>query len=165
MAEILHDHGLRAGATRDLEGALGGAGIIVLASEQIERAAARVDLVELARDVAIDHVEVQVALEHAGPALHVVPQRFPAAFLRRGRCNQARHDAGRDLAAVHVGPMQPAHIVVWVDLGEDSSPMMARNLSGCSCARCSTMRPPIEQPITTGLSSSSADETSRTMRT
>src|SRR5205807_9893145 len=107
----------RAGTSRDFERALGGAGIIVFAGEQIERATARVDLIKLARNVAIGHVEVQVALEHAGPALHVVPQRFPAAFGGRGRRDKPRDDASRYFAAVHVGPVQPAHIVVWVDLG------------------------------------------------
>src|ERR1043165_1506749 len=58
VAEVFHDDRLRAGAARDLQRALGSAGIVVLAGEQIERAAPRVDLVELAGDVAVDHVEM-----------------------------------------------------------------------------------------------------------
>ena len=38
---------------------------------------------------------------------------------------------------------------------------MARKRSGCSSARCSAMRPPIEQPIRIGRSSSSAVMISR----
>ena len=71
-----------------VERALGGAGIVVFAGEQIKRAALDVDLADAAADVAVDGVEMQVAFEHAGSALHVVPQRFPALGLRRGRRDQ-----------------------------------------------------------------------------
>ena len=122
MTQILHDRRLRAGAARDFERALGGAGIIVFAGEQIERAAPRVDVVELVGDVAVDHVEIEIALEHAGAALHVVPQRFPAAVIGRGRRDQPRHDAGGHFAAVHVGAVQPARVVIGIDLGRGFEP-------------------------------------------
>ena len=42
-----------------------------------------------------------------------------------------------------------------------SSAIRARNSAACAIARLSTMRPPIEQPMTTGLSSSMALQKAR----
>ena len=70
-----------------------------------------------AADVAVDLVEMQVALEHAGAAHQVVPQRFPAVVVRRGRRHQPGHHAGRDLAAMHVRPVQPLDVVIGRDVG------------------------------------------------
>src|SRR4051812_45811658 len=69
MPEALHDRRFRAGALRHVERGLGGAGIIIFAGQEIKRRGAAVDLVDPAADVAIDLVEMQVALEHAGTAL------------------------------------------------------------------------------------------------
>src|SRR5580692_5205581 len=52
------------------------AGEIVLAGQQIERTGAGVDPLNAAAQVAIDPVEVKIALEHARSALHVAPQGF-----------------------------------------------------------------------------------------
>src|SRR5688572_29100987 len=74
MAEPLHDGRVRAGATADIERCLAGAGIVVLAREQIKVGLAPIDLVDLVADVAVNLVEMKIAFEHAGPALQVVPQ-------------------------------------------------------------------------------------------
>ena len=65
---------------------------------------------------------MQVALEHAGPALQVMPQRFPAVVVRRGRSDQPRDHAGRHLAAVHVAAMQPVHVVIRRDIRRGLKP-------------------------------------------
>ena len=122
MPEPLHDRGFRAGALRHIERAFAGARIVVFAGEQIERRGAPVDLVHLVADVAVHLVEMQVALEHAGPALQVVPQRFPAVVVGRGRRDQPRHHAGRHLAAVHVAAMQPVHVVIRRDMRRGLQP-------------------------------------------
>src|SRR5256885_13798650 len=95
MTEVFHDGRLRASAARDFERALGRAGIIVFAGEQIERAAARVDVVELVGDIAVDHVELEVTLEHAGTALHVLPQRLTAPFVGGRVRDKDRYATGR----------------------------------------------------------------------
>src|SRR3546814_14972526 len=91
--------------------------IIVLAAEQVERAAGGVDLAEPAADVAVDGVEEQVAFEDARPALHVVPQRLPALRCRTLRSHQAGDPAGRALAAVHVAAVQPFELEVTPENG------------------------------------------------
>src|SRR5581483_8069045 len=58
-----------------------------------------------------DAVEVQIALEDAGAALHVHPERLPARDIRTLRREQARDQPGADLAAVHVGAMEPVEVV------------------------------------------------------
>src|SRR5262247_1331650 len=78
MPEPLHDDGLGAGAARHVERTFGRARIIVFAGEQEQRAAFCVDQIDAVADVAVDLVEIEVALEHARAALHVVPQRLPA---------------------------------------------------------------------------------------
>lgn len=60
---------------------------------------------------------MQVAAEHAGAALHVVPQRLPPFGLGALRRHQAGDDGSTDLAAMHVRPVRPAHVVVWHDVG------------------------------------------------
>src|SRR5262249_6124814 len=142
-----------------------GTGIVVFAGEQEERTALYVDLVDTITDVPIDHVEVEIAFEHAGSALHVVPQCLPALGGGRGWRKEARHDAGANHAAVHVGPIEPGKIVVGIgmrrsfeaDKGAEPLRVLMREMQ--------TMRPPIEQPTATGLSSSSASATSMIIRT
>src|SRR6202040_1756801 len=81
------------------------------AREQIERAKARVDGAHAPAEIAVDAVEMQVALEHAGTALHVHPERLPACDLRALRREEPRDQTGADLAAMDVGPMEPSRVV------------------------------------------------------
>ena len=53
----------------------------------------------------------------------------------------------------------------FIDRGEYRSPMAARKYSPWRSARCSTARPPIEQPITTGFSRPSARQKAITVST
>ena len=92
------------------------AGIIIFARQQEQRAAPGVDLRDAAADVAVDLVEIEIALEHAGTALHVVPQRFPALLVRRVGADQAGDDGGADFAAMHVRPVQEIQIVIGIDM-------------------------------------------------
>ena len=57
--------------------------------EQLEPRFLTINLVQPVADVAIDLVEMQVALEHARPALHVVPQRLPPVIVGCRRRDQA----------------------------------------------------------------------------
>ena len=109
-------------AAGQLAGVVGRAGVVVLAGEQIERAFAGVDLGHAAAHVAVGGVEVEVALEHAGAALHVVPDRLPAVGLGRGRGDQARDHAAAHLAAVHVRAVQPVEVVVGIGVGAGLQP-------------------------------------------
>ena len=79
-------------------------------------AATGVDLCDAAADVAIELVEIQIALEDAGAALHVVPDRFPALAIRRIRPDQAGDDGAGDLTAMHVRPVQEIEIVIGIDM-------------------------------------------------
>src|SRR3990170_1687010 len=94
VADLLHDRDARAldllrGAAR----VLGRAGEVVLAGEEIERTGGRVDLPDAVAEVAVGAVEVEVALEDAGAALHVHPERVPArggGGVRGGGAGQPR---------------------------------------------------------------------------
>ena len=66
---------------------------------------------DLLAQVAVDAIEIEIALEHAGAALHVHPQRLVAADRRAVRRDQAGDQRGADLAAMHVGPVQPRRVV------------------------------------------------------
>ena len=112
MAEAGHD--LDAGAGDRFGGAdrvFRGAGIVVLPGQQVERAALGVDQVRPVAVIRILPVEVEVAAEHAGTALEVGPEGFPAMRLRRLGRDEAGDHRGADLAAVHVGPVQPGRVV------------------------------------------------------
>src|SRR5262249_5936760 len=81
VAPLLHYCHLR--ATDRLGGeqrVFGGAGEVVLAGEQIQRAASGVDSAQLAAQISIDPIEVQIALEPAGPTLHVLPKGLVPVF-------------------------------------------------------------------------------------
>ena len=91
---------------------VGRAGVVVLARQQVERAFGGVDLGHAAAHVAVGGVEVQVAFEHAGAALHVVPDRLPAVGLGRRRGDEPRDHAAAHLAAVHVRAVQPVEVVI-----------------------------------------------------
>ena len=112
MAAFLHDHRLGPvdGGGRAL-GILRGAGIVVLAGQQVERAAAGVDQMGAVAVVGILAVEVEVAFEDPRPALHVAPQGLPAVLVRRLRRHQAGDHGGADLAAMDVAAVQPARVV------------------------------------------------------
>src|SRR5438132_5305482 len=98
MAEAFHDRRLAAGdAARDRHRLLRRAGIIVFAREQEQQAAPGVDLSHPAADVAVDLVEIELAFEPAGAALHVVPQRLPAFAVGRVGADQAGDDGARNL--------------------------------------------------------------------
>src|SRR6516162_11805520 len=117
MAEALHDGDVAApddpGHGKSL---LRRAGVIVFARKKKQRAAARVDPADAASDVAIDLVEIKITLEHAWPALHVVPERLPAALLRCVGSDQSGNDGGADLAAMHIRPMQEIQVVIGIDM-------------------------------------------------
>ena len=104
-------------AAGEVAGVGGGAGVVVLAGQQVERAFAGVDLGDAGAHVAVGGIEMEVALEHAGAALHVVPDRLPAVGLGRGRGDQAGDHGPAHLAAVHVRAMQPVEVVVGVGVG------------------------------------------------
>jgi len=75
-----------------------------------------VDAVELATQIAVNAVKVQIAFEHAGATLHIMPQRFPTLGLGRLWRYEAGYGPGRDLAAMHVWSVQPARVVVRIDM-------------------------------------------------
>src|SRR5260370_23912641 len=107
VAEPLHDGDLAArNAAGDGKRFLRGAGIVVLAGQQKQRAAFGVDLRDPAANVAVDLVEIEVAFENAGSALHVMPQRLPALLVGRIGTDQPGDDGGGDLAAMYVAPVQ-----------------------------------------------------------
>ena len=118
----------------------------------------RPDLRHPVADVAVDLVEIEVALENPGAALHVMPQRFPAFAVRRVGSDQARDDGAADFAAMHVRPVQEVEIVIGIDMGAGLQADHGAKGFRCSSARCSAMRPPIEQPMTTGCSRRSASQ-------
>ena len=90
---------------------LGGAGEVVLAGQQIERADAGIDRLHLLAQVTVDAIEIEIAFEDAGPALHVHPQRLVAADRRALRCDQAGDQRRAHLAAMDVRTMQPRRVV------------------------------------------------------
>src|SRR5690349_12967098 len=112
MTETLHDGSWRTGAPGHVEGGFASAGIVVLTGEQEQRTTLDVDLVDAAANVTVDHVKVEVALEHSGTALHVVPERFPSLFRRDDRRDQAGNHAGANHAAMYVGPVEPGQIII-----------------------------------------------------
>ena len=116
---------------------------------------------DLAAQVAVDAIEIEVALEHARAALLVGPQRLVARGFRALRSDQSGDQRGADLAAMNVRRFSQdvSYQGCWKSAA--SSPISARNSAAWSIARLSTMRPPIEQPITTGLSSFNALQKAR----
>src|SRR5882724_2051039 len=54
------------------------AGKIIFTGEQIKRTHTGIDVLDPAAQIAIDPVEIQIALEDARPALHIGPQGFAA---------------------------------------------------------------------------------------
>ena len=117
MAETFHDCGGRARALGDVERCLGCAGIVIFAGQQEQRTAFDVDLVEPVANVAVECVEIEVALEHAWAALHVVPECFPAFGGGHRWRDQAGDHAGADHSAMHVGPVEPGQIVISLCVG------------------------------------------------
>jgi hypothetical protein len=64
---------------------------------------------------------------------------------------------------MHVAPVQEVEIVIGIDMRAGLQADNGAETIGSSSARCSAMRPPIEQPIRIGLSSPSAAEISSTI--
>jgi len=79
----------------------------------------------------------------------------------RVRPDQAGDDGGGNLAAMDVGAVQEIQVVIGIDMRAGLQADDGAEALGCSSARCSAMRPPIEHPIAMGLSSSSAVMMSR----
>ena len=71
---------------------------------------------DAAADIAVELVEIQIAFEHAGAALHVMPQRFPALVVGRIGSDQAGDDGGADFAAMDVGTVQEIQVVIGIDM-------------------------------------------------
>src|SRR3984893_5444846 len=118
MPEALHDGDFAPpDAAGHAERFLRGAGIVVFAGQQKQRAAAGVDLRDTASDVAVELVEIQIAFEDARTTLHVVPQRLPARRIGRIGPDQSGNDGGTDFAAVDVGTVQEIQVVIWIDMG------------------------------------------------
>ena len=67
MPHAVHDGGLSAlDAAREIAGVVGGAGVVVLTGEQIERAAAGIDLSDFLAQVPVHDVVIEIATEHTG---------------------------------------------------------------------------------------------------
>ena len=118
MPETLHDGDFAAGnAVGDRQRFLGRAGIVVFAGQQIRRTFARIDLGDAGPDVAVELVEIQIAFENAGAALHVMPQRFPALVVGRVGAHQSGNDGCGDFPAMDVGTVQEIQVVIGIDMG------------------------------------------------
>src|SRR5262245_61710365 len=114
MPELRHDRDVRArNGGSSAQRILRRAGEVVFAGQQIERAGTGVDGTDLGAKVAVDAVEIEIALEHAGAALPIHPQRLVAGDVWALRRDQARDQRGADLPAVHVGPVEPGGVVPW----------------------------------------------------
>src|ERR1700730_4934660 len=114
MPELLHndDFGTVDSSCR-AHRILGRAGEIILAGQQEQRAPAGVDRGNPPAQIAVNPVEIQIALEDAGPTLLVAPQRFPPRGVRALRRDQARDQRRADFAAVNIGTVQPGGVVPW----------------------------------------------------
>src|SRR3981081_1786411 len=100
MTELFHDGD--AGVRNRGGGPLGifrRAGEIILAREQIKRTYPGIDRLDPAAQVAIDAIEVQIALEDARTALLVGPQRFVSRDFGPLRRDQAGHPRRAAFAA------------------------------------------------------------------
>ena len=107
MAETVHDGQFgpvdhRCGIARSL----GRARMVVFSGQHEDRAFRGVDLAQALGHVPVHGVEVQVALEHAGTALHVVPERLPAVLYRRAWTDQSPAIGRTELATVDVRLVQ-----------------------------------------------------------
>src|SRR5882672_6543752 len=114
MTELLHDGDTGAGDRGG--GPLGifrRAGEIILAGEQKQRTYFSINPPDPATQVAVDPVEIEVALEDAGTALFVGPQRLHPRRGRALRRNQAGDQRGADFAAMDVGAVEPRGVVPW----------------------------------------------------
>src|ERR1700689_4628377 len=112
MTELLHDGDMSAldGSPRT-DRIPRRAGKIVFPGKQIKRTGGRVDPFDAAAQVAIDPIEVKIALEHAWPALLVAPQCLPACDFRALRGDQAGHQRRPDFATMDVGPVEPGGVI------------------------------------------------------
>ena len=118
VAEALHDRDLRAAdARRGGLGVLRRCGVVVLAGEHVERAHGGVDRTDPLAEVAVDLVEVEVAGEDAGSALHVMPDRLPAVLVGAERRHEPVGDRAARLSAVHLRVVEPGGLVVALDVG------------------------------------------------
>ena len=70
-----------------------------------------IDGADLRPQIAVDAIEVEVALEHAGAALLVHPQRLVPRHVGALRRHQTRDQRRADFAAVHVGTIEPGGVV------------------------------------------------------
>ena len=112
VAERLHHGHLDAlDALGSAQRVLGRAGEIVLAGEQVKRAGGRIDAVDLAAQITVDAIEVQVTLEHAGAAGLIHPERLVTAGSGTLRRHHTGHECRANFAAVHIGAMQPFRVV------------------------------------------------------
>ena len=104
MTELLHDH--PTGASNGGSGPFRifrRAGEITLAGEKIEWAYFSIDRADLATQITVDAIEIEIAFENPRSAPFVGPQRFMRASLRALRRDQAGHQRGADFAAMDVG--------------------------------------------------------------
>src|SRR5262249_13215781 len=112
MAELAHHRHLRA---RDLRSGaprvVWRAGIIILTGQQIERTTGGIDAGDLGAQSAVDPIEMEVSLEHAGTALLVHPECLVPRRLRTLRGDQPGDQRRADLPAMDVGTVEPGRVV------------------------------------------------------
>jgi hypothetical protein len=113
VPELPHDRETR---PRDAGGrrarVLGRAGEVVLAGQEVEGAARRVDPRDAVAQITLDTIEVEVPAEDAGAALRVHPERLPSGLVGGLGRDQTRHERARHLAAVDVRAVEPRGVVV-----------------------------------------------------
>src|ERR1700709_64212 len=90
---------------------LGRAGEAVFAGEQKQRTGRGVDRADPRPQVAVDPIEVEVAFEHAGSALHIMPERLAPPCVGPAGRDEPRNKGRADLTAMDIWPVQPARIV------------------------------------------------------
>src|SRR3954452_5625502 len=112
VTELLHDHDLGAcDACRGPQRIGRLAREIVFAGQQEQRAPAGVDRGDASTQIAVDPIEIEIALEYARAALLVSPQCLAPRRIRALRSDQAGHQGGADFATMNVRPVQPFSIV------------------------------------------------------
>ena len=128
MAEPLHDRDMGApDRGRRALGIFRRAGEIIFAGEQKQRQTLVSIVLDPAAQIAVDPIEIKIALEDAGSALLVAPQRLGPRRLRALRRDQTRHQRGADFAAMNVGTVEPCVSYHGAWKSAASSPINARN--------------------------------------
>src|SRR5690606_15096956 len=89
----------------------GRAGVIILACEDVERAFGSIETSNFIANIAFGPIEIEIALEHAGATLLVIPERLLNTFGRTLGSHHTRDNRRADLAAMHIGTVHPRAVV------------------------------------------------------